>query len=437
MGELREPRILDHPLADGSFQKYRAHSTKLDRRYPVIHGTHVTSAGREVAYTLLDSLSRNAIGFHGLDEYPEQISSGAVLSGAWFTDPTDIEADRAIFDLSHLASWVNTSGVKSHYPRLRGDVSGNYSVITAARLAAFATSYEDANIQIVQVLEPTGDGDHSSGISQDWRLVITIEPMGELERFTDIATDIRALITIGAGRTADITRAVLQHPHLHKHRLDGTPAPALRDDITYMNRWAHRGNDVAPIRKHDLFFDLDQFGGSEGIQRWLSTATTYRTELRRVMATRYTDAMYLEDRIMNTCAALERFDKVRRPNAPKVLLRRGDCDRWIDPPFVDRIAACTSFAGAPFADLIVDDAGTWAKRVRDARNQLAHHDDPFRTTGQVVEHVLAEQLYWLFAMCMLRASDAPEATFSSLGEHRQFSWLREQAVDQLADRSGN
>lgn len=427
MGELREPDILDNHLPDGAVQKYRARPPKLDRHYPVIHGSHTTNTGQEEAYTVLHSLSLNNVGFHGLEECPEHIMVGAVLHGAWYTDPAEIEADRAIFDLSHLASWVDTSGLEITYPRLRGDADGPYAVIKGHRLPAFSTAHDGAAVDIRQTLEPVGDHEHASGIEQSWRLVIKIEPMGELERFTDIATDIRALVTIGVGKTADITRAVLQHPKLHHHKLDGTPAPAFRDDITYLNRWAHRGNDGTMVRRHELYFTLDQFGGPESIHRWLRTATTYRTELRRVMATRYTDAMYLEDRIMNTCAALERFDKVRRPTAPKV---QHD-ERLVDPWFVDRIVECAAYAGPVFDNLIVEDAQAWAERVSRVRNQLAHHDDPFRTTGQAGEHVLAEQAYWLFAMTMLRACEAPESTFEAILKHPQINWLRSQAKERL------
>ncbi|WP_162799167.1 hypothetical protein [Nocardioides sp. 616] len=428
MGELRKPVILDNHLADGGVQKYRVRPNKLERHYPVILGSHKTNAGREEAYTLLNSLSLNSVGFHGLEEFPEHISPGALLHGAWYTDPSEIEADRAIFDLSHLSSWVNLSGLEIEYPQLSGSHVDPFIVITGTDLPAFSTTHENAIVELRQLLRQTGDHEHASGVDQSWQLVIKIEPMGELERFTDIAIDIRALVTIGAGKTADITRAVLQHPQLHQHTLDGTPVPAFRDDITYLNRWAHRGSNDSSIRKHDLYFDLEQLGGADGVRRWLDAASTYRTELRRVMATRYTDAMYLEDRIMNTSAALERFDKVRRPDAPKVF-RDG---KWHVASFVDRIIACADYAGPTFADLIVEDAPVWAKRVKFVRNQLAHHDDPFRITGEVGEHVLAEQVYWLFVMCLLRECDAPDATFESIARHGQIRWLSEQVEERLS-----
>lgn len=434
IGELREPQILDNHLPSGEIQKYRAGTNETDRSYSIIHGSRITKSGFEEAYTLLRSFSLNGPGPFGLAEYPEHITCGAVLHGAWYTDPADIEADRAIFSIRHLSTWVDNSGLETKWPALEGDTDGPHTVIKGRRLPAFSTTHDGAEVRLQQTLEHTGDHKRASGIQQDWQLVLACRPTGELESFADIATDIRALVTIASGRAADIEKAVLQHPQLHQHRLDGTPAPAFRDDITYLNRWAHRGKDSSALGTHELYFTLGQFGGPDGIQRWLQTAQAYRTELRRVMATRYTDSMYLEDRIMNTCAALERFDKVRRrKSAPKVL----HDNKLVDPWFVDRIKECVEYAGPEFKQVIVEDPRSWAERVRNARNQLAHHDDPFRATGQVGEHILAEQIYWLFVLCMLRACRAPQATFEGIRNHLQVQWLTDQAKDHFLASSGD
>ncbi|RNL64285.1 hypothetical protein EFK50_07085 [Nocardioides marmoriginsengisoli] len=430
MGELREPKILENHLESGGVQRYRARPSELERRYPVIHGSRTTQGGHEEAYTLLHSLSLNAVGFHGLDELPEHITVGAVLRGAWYSDPSEIEADRAIFDLQHLATWVDQDSIKTEFLPLNDGPNGAHLTIEAHTRPAISTTYDGAEVKLVQRLPHTGS-DHSSGVAQEWQLVIEIKPMGELDRYTDIATDMRALVTIAAGKTSDITAAVLQHPKLHKYRLDGTPAPGFRDDITYWNRWAHRGKDSSIVRSHDLYFNFEQFGGADGIRCWLETASTYRTELRRVMATRYTDCMYLEDRIMNTCAALERFDKVRRPGETKLSSK----NEQVKLSFVDHVQACVGYVGKPFEDLIGEPTSDWAKRVRVARNQLAHHDDPFRTTGQVGEYLLAEQVFWLFAMCMFRASGAPESTFEAVMEHQQIRWLQSEAAKRRAEET--
>lgn len=132
------------------------------------------------------------------------------------------------------------------------------------------------------------------------------------------------------------------------------------------------------------------------------------------MATRYSHTMFVEDRIMNLCAALDSFDTVRRHT-----------NQYVD--FAVHITECIALAGQPFLDLIVDDPGDWANMVKEVRHDLAHHRDRFRRDGTVGEHLTSEQLFWLFALCMLRVTEAPEAVFDSISSHGQIQWLIEQA----------
>ena len=91
--------------------------------------------------------------------------------------------------------------------------------------------------------------------------------------------------------------------------------------------------------------------------------------------------MFLEDRIMNVCAALDSFDRTRRST--------GRID------YVKHINECVVLAGQPFIDLIVEDPKDWAKMVKETRHDLAHHRYRFRREGTVGEHVTSEQLFWL------------------------------------------
>ncbi|MGF9755170.1 hypothetical protein AAII07_08195 [Microvirga sp. 0TCS3.31] len=45
---------------------------------------------------------------------------------------------------------------------------------------------------------------------------------------------------------------------------------------------------------------------------------------------------------------------------------------------------------------------------------------------------MAEQLYWLFAMNLLRAAGADDAAFESIGKHRDLQWLISQARERGA-----
>ncbi|RYF25811.1 MAG: hypothetical protein EOO23_08815 [Comamonadaceae bacterium] len=174
---------------------------------------------------------------------------------------------------------------------------------------------------------------------------------------------------------------------------------------------------------HEFYFSFDDLGGMAGVQKWMQFAARFRTELGRVMATRYSESMYLEDRIMNACAALESLDGVGRGNVDEKGVY-----------LVDRLTECINVAGDPFKSLIVEDPRQWATRVKDCRHSLAHHLEAFRTNSTGVEHLLAEQLYWLFAMCSLRMVEAPQDVFASIAKHPQVRWLTGEAT--RAERHG-
>ena len=62
----------------------------------------------------------------------------------------------------------------------------------------------------------------------------------------------------------------------------------------------------------------------------------------------------------------------------------------------------------------------------------AHHRDRFRLDGSIGGHLIPEQLYWLFALCMLRVAHAPDDVFESIAKHQQWDWLRSKARESLA-----
>ncbi|WP_183093196.1 ApeA N-terminal domain 1-containing protein [Nocardioides stalactiti] len=410
LGELIPLNLKDNVLASGRVQKYRERRTKLQNQFSVIHGVV-----RQQAYTLLNSFSLNGIDLSGLEESPEHVATNGVLVGAWYIDSDDVEADRAIVHMRHLTEWIDTDSLITRHPHLDGDPDGPYVTITARQAPTFSARFADTEIRVFNELEPTGDRHIHSGVNHSWRLAIAADEMSRLEKFTDIATDIRALVTIGTGKTADIEKVVLQHPNLARHNLAGQPIPKFRDDITYYSRWSHRSIDTEPVERREMYFNLAQLGGPDVITRWLLIAATYPTELRRVMATRYTDTMYLEDRISNTCAALESFDEVRRT------VQKGEAT------FKERVRASVANAGPPFASLIVGTLDEWLTSVVRARNDLAHHGAGFRLNATAGEHLLAEQLYWLFAMNLLREAEAGSGVFERIADHRELQWLVRQA----------
>jgi hypothetical protein len=396
---------------DGSVQKYRADGGETQRTYPLIFGKV-----EHRAYTLLDSFRVSAREYD-MDERVENVHVNRFLEGAWFHDPDELRVDRLIIDMRHLTGWVNHSGLEVRWPQLDGADEYVFAVLTAKTLPPFITQHDGVDIRLTHGVSGTGDRVHDLGVAQWWSLRLYKSESEPLDALLDIASDFQDLLSIAVGHTAQFEKVVFHHPGLPALSLAGTALGNMRHDITYYAQWSNRSAPREPVDAHDMYFTFDDLGGIDGIGRWLAVAANYRTELGRVMATRYRAGMVLEDRIMHASAALDSFDKHRRGVH--------------DAHYVERIRQCAELAGGPFLDLINHDSARWVESVKETRNDLAHHRERFRAEGSVGDYLLAEQLFWLFAICMLRLTQAPDAVYQAMGNHAQIAWLRERAqVDQ-------
>jgi len=416
VGQLWPVVLLDNELPSGQVQKYRDHSHDTDPSYPVVLGQ-----AEKTEYTLLNGFQTMKRDW-SLEQSTETVHVNAVLEGAFFDGP-DIEVDRARFRMRDLAGWVDVSGLEVTHPRM--DRTGEeFAIVSATSLPDVVVPTTGPQVTLGHRLGVSVNGNDSAGIEQDWILRIDYDQVAPLQGFVEVASDFQDLVTIATERTAEFRSVVLHHPELPQLSLAGTPLGKARKELKFHAQWTNRVDYDAegsksrePLHGFQMFFTLEQIG-ADGVGRWLDTAAQFRTELGRAMATRYSRG-YLEDRIMNVCAALESFDKHRRGT---------DEDVW----YVKRIAACVDLAGDVFRDLIIEDPDEWSKRVKELRNDLAHHTNQFRLDGSVGGHLISEQLFWLFALCILRVAQAPDVVFDSIAKHRQWDWLRKEASETLA-----
>lgn len=406
--ELRPVVWLDNVLPDGSVQKYRSDRNDPRRTYPLILGRVENRA-----YTLLDSFRLSAREYD-MDERTEKVHVNRFLEGAWFDDPDELRVDRLVIDMRHLTGWVNHSGLKVDWARADDADNDVFAIVTARTLPSLTAEHGGVTLRLTQGLRTTGDEVHDLGVTQWWSVRLRTSDPEPLSTFLDTASDFQDLVSVAVGKTAQFEKVVLQHPEVPALSVGGTPIGDLRHDITYYIRWSNRSAPCEPVKRHDMYFTLDDLGGIDGVSRWLAVAADYRTELGRVMATHYREGMFLEDRIMNVSAALDSFDKQRRGTG-----------KWVE--YAKRIKHCVHLAGQPFLDLIVIDPDRWVERVVTTRDDLAHHREQFRADGSVGDDLLAEQLFWLFMLCVLRLADAPEPVYEGISKHAQSRWLTERA----------
>ena len=134
-----------------------------------------------------------------------------------------------------------------------------------------------------------------------------------------------------------------------------------------------------------------------------------------MMATRYAKEMFVSDRLLNCSAALEAFDR--------------DSTKTTGSKFKTRLQRCAALAGNPFMEL-VGDVSRWAEVIRLERDDVAHHFGRRMRTSGSETYYLWLSLYWLYVLCILRDSGAPEEAFNHMQRHGRYQWLipRIQAV---------
>jgi hypothetical protein len=409
-GTLRPTVWDDHRRHDGTVQRVpRAHDEDANRTYPIVHGQHA-----QTAYSLVNCFQARVAGYRS-PTATEEVTVNTVLTSAWFEDEADLQFTRARIDLRQLTTFVGRNGLKSEFPFAEAAQDVRYSIVTSTRLPPIDLQVNEPNAFFVHILEQTGDQFHNVIVSQRWGLDIRTDEPRPIQDFLDLMSDVQDLISVASGSRSCVDGFEFEHPDVLERALNGAPVGNVRKPIPYVTRWSQRAVNDNLVSKHDFYFDFDDLGGTDGIGRWLATAREFRTELGRAMATRYSSTMFLEDRISNLCAALESLDAVQR---------------GVSENFADHVKSCVARAGATFTNMLTIDSDLWAMQVKEIRHDLAHHRQRFRANETGINHLVAEQLFWLFAIGLLRTAEAPPAVFGSIGRHAQIQWLTEQAANE-------
>lgn len=376
-------------------------------RYPVVHGR---AGGTD--YTLLDSFrSRREMNWGGSTRY-ETVAVNQILRGAQLDDPDDLRGNAVTIALRHLTEWVTDSGIEERHTWAVDPAPPDdpvFQIATHRTPDHHAATADGRTVTLFRYLGIDGDGVASRTLTQHFDLRIDApDPNARLplDDLLDWASDLQDLVTIATGRTADLERVAYYDPDITRRTPSGRHDP---EPVEVIASWT-AGTDPNPrhVERHRLLFTYDQLGGITALARWLDAAAAHSGALGRVMATRYSKPMFVSDRLMNCCAALEAFDR-KTTGFQRAYLRT-------------RMARCVDLAADPFAAL-VGDTTVWTDTNISARNEVAHDlERPVRHTAPATLY-LSKSLYYLFVLCMLRTMQAPDAVYGRITEHGEFRWL--------------
>lgn len=369
--------------------------------YPRIHGI----AGSD-AITLEDCLLTHRSGsiFGGLAR--ERIHADQVFRGIHIESDSDYAYERINVWMDWLAYWVrDRSGIRENWRIIDDSGASPHLEYPALTLEPVAeedfTGPDGITVSLGQTWAVTGDRITERRISQDFYFSVGSAELMTLTDLTEYVSELQDLVSMGTGRTAAFSRVSLIHPDTQVGNRGHKP-------IEYLAQWqALNPGGTRPLASHETCFTLAEMGGTEVVSRWLREAHKHRLALGRVMATRYSKSMYASDRLFNCASALEAYDRDKHGG---------------NQYYVDRVRRCIATAGDPFSHL-VGNTDEWAKELKNARNSVAHHKAQLHGSGS--KHLfMSQSAYWLFVLCLLRDSEAPDTVFEKIRRSSQFRSLR-------------
>jgi ApeA N-terminal domain 1 len=379
-------------------------------RYPRLHGD-----GGGIAYTLQDCLRIRSSNRIPPGQGSEKVRVTRILKGAFFEEDEALDATGISFGLTYLVDWIGETGISEEWreddgtqedvPRFRIEVRKKPD--RCAILANGGSVYLKHSVGI------TGDEMSDRALTQGFYWRVDQPGMVGMDDLLDLASDLQDLVSMATDSTTAFEHVRFWHPDVFRETPDGKRRPEAIDLFVEWNTQAER--PARRLHEHDLLFTFEHLGGIDGVRRWMDAAARHRGGLGRVMGTRYAKGMFVSDRLLNCAAALEAFDRASTGNK--------------GTKFKTRMQRCAALAGDPFTNL-VGDVSRWAETIRLERDDVAHHfGRRMRTTGSET-YYLWQSLYWVFVICILRDSGAPEEVFDHLQRHAQYQWLvpRIQAV---------
>ncbi|MFJ7968565.1 hypothetical protein [Streptomyces sp. NPDC096324] len=338
----------------------------------------------------------------------EKIHVHQVFRGVHYTEPDEPNADRVTVNLRYLTQWVGHQGITIQHHGIQEQEAGMPFASLQVHKQPDHTAKLSDGVSL-KIQHRVGSAPHT-GTEQSLResCVYSFEfpKLTSTSLAIEYASDMQDLVSIATGRVAEYDEFTFSHPDVAL----GSDGSQHRMPIGFFTEWIPRDSSKKPGKIHpsDMFFTFDDLGGIEGVAKWMETVNRHRSTLGRVMASRYRKGLFVEDRLFHRATAIEAFARARIGNKNVKLL--------------GALKHCRELAGDPFSTL-VGDSESWSVVAASNRNDIGHHLGKRPDQGGGAKYFLAESLYWLYILCMLRETGAPEALFERIKNHPELAWL--------------
>jgi hypothetical protein len=370
-----------------------------------------------------------------------------ILSGAHFGSDDELKFDEISASYGQLLWWVNLSGFQIRFetptPAL-ADVS-KIDVEYTVQLDEVEL-IDDLELKLAFTWSTEGDRVTRFNISQEAHLRLKYPAMRRLDNILTDTNGFQDLITLATDAPTVPTEIKLWRTGLDREITPGKFVP-LPIELFVANA-AEQVRQETPQQPERMFFLLNQIGGLGTVGRWIDVSRRYRIVLGNLLTVRYSARLYVENRYQNVISAAETFHRLRFPNyvmpatdfkayrrklvkAVRETVGRRSAD-WLmkqllysnEPRLKQRLEAMAAYAGEGF-EAIVGDVQLWSAVVVMLRNRLTHHDAESNVRRKSEDlHCLADSIYLLVMMCLLRECDVPEGVLENIQSSERIRLLR-------------
>lgn len=209
------------------------------------------------------------------------------------------------------------------------------------------------------------------------------------DTYREQAYRLHDLISVAAGR-------YLQEPSI-RIRVEEESSPEVnREDVevlvTVNENRQHQGPDRWIFRLGDGLTEKD-------LVKWLDMSERHRCHIRRLLITKHSSGMFMEDKINNVAAVLQGFGRDLSKDSNQDML----------PALLSVFDSVDESLRAFMPNVEI-----WSKTLRNSRNDLAHHDSRAESTSMHLYLALYVSSFWLGLIAALLSLGVAAETIQRL-----------------------
>ena len=306
-------------------------------------------------------------------------------------------------EIRHLTHWVGKSGI-SIDSGADGDINriGKLSA-TVVPIEGIMTSRSFGELEISYQYTLCGDHIVETQIKQNCTAEVRFAEPKALNEALQVCVALQQIVTIGVDAPVSISSVRLRPARMNRPDRAGIGDDQIRLYAEFPGSDLPKESLSSHVSK--MLFTFDDIGGVDGLAAWIEVAKEFEPVVGLLTSHWFMPTLYVENRFFNAITAAETLQRIR--------CKKQNID------FLKTLKALASQAGETFSSL-VGDAEAWAKRVRQTRINRVVHRGLFESGDSDELYWLAESVYFLVVLSLLRECGVPETAMAGIRNRGRF-----------------